>query len=100
MTLEPIQKSSEPLITHNEIDCGRRGNYGFELYALPEGTLLLLEYWGNWKGYAAETQHPPEIANADLNEIHLTLHNPTPELESIIKRLIKNIPHEDKKRKK
>ncbi len=93
---EPIQSSENtPLVLVSEAE--RAGNYGWELYKAG-ASLVMLEYEGNWTGYAQGPRKPPAPSEAWLHNLKLTIQDSTPELEAKIEKLIAKYPSKSKKR--
>lgn len=99
LSVSPIQESAKPLIFLGPPNW-RYGNYGWELYDLNP-TLLMLEYFGRWTGYAHERDvplKPGEKAEsgerAPLSELRLTIHNSKKELENSIEEIIAKYPRD------
>ncbi|MBT3407864.1 hypothetical protein HOK68_02940 [Candidatus Woesearchaeota archaeon] len=86
LTEDPVQKTEEGLV--QIIETRRFHSYGMELYNL-NNSILVLEYSGMWTGYAHENKFPPELKDANISGLRLTIHNSNEELEKQIKETIK-----------
>ncbi len=87
----PIQECNANIITLNS-NGHRGGQYGWELYAI-DASLLMLEYFGSWKGYGTRRWAPP-VKEANLDKVRLTIHNSCEELELAIEEVIAKYPRE------
>lgn len=92
----PTQTSDEPLLTLQDPNW-RRGNYGWELYLLPQSAVMV-EYFGVWRGYPHETPNPPAPKDAEIHKLKLTIHNSNPDLEKEIESIIDKYPRNPEKK--
>lgn len=98
LKVKPIQTSPNGLVTIDSFSFERKGSYEWELYQM-EDSLILLEAFGYWKGYAPRGCPQPKLMDktpsryADSwNCLRLTIHNPTGETISRIEKILANFP--------
>lgn len=88
---EPIWKSDKDMVTI--INSQRNSHYGWELYEV-NNSLLMLEYFGRWQGYAHESRYAPSVKEASLHAIRLTINNSNAQLEEGIEKIISKYPND------
>jgi len=93
---EPFQRTVPDIITIRDWNW-RGGQYGLEMYALEgSSTIVALEYFGSWDGYAPGSCHAPPLTEARLHQINLTVHSSNADLEEKIGEIISRYPRERK----
>lgn len=89
LTEDPIQESPNNLIS---IEGTRRsGSYGWKLFEI-EDSLIMLEYAGEWEGYAHQSIDRPAIDKEFLSFLNLTIHNSNNTLEDTIEKILSKYP--------
>ena len=91
---EPFQQTPLRIITIQDSGGWRGGQFGLEMYALEEGAIVALEYFGSWSGYAHESKQAPSPPEAGLHHIDLTVHGSNPCLEEKINDILSRYPRE------
>ena len=92
---EPFQRTFPNTITIQKSWGWRGGQYGFEMYKFEEiSAIVALEYFGSWNGYAPGSSKAPQITEAMLHRINLTVHDSNADLEEKIGEIIARYPRE------
>ena len=88
---EPIQKSTPNTVTINDYERGL--HYCWELYNVKD-SFLMIEFYGNWNGYANESSiaPSPDSNSAYLSGMRLTIHNPNIIIRDDLEEILEKYP--------
>jgi hypothetical protein len=89
LPVKPLHESLDSLVTIKTT--WRGAQYGWQLFAIDE-SVLLIEYYGRWQGYASDPLTAPHITKSSLNKLSITLHNPKDIFTKKIEDILKNYP--------
>lgn len=76
----------------------RGGNYNWQLFK-KDDSLLIMEFYGDWKGYAHESNMPPKIGEHGYRHGRITVMPPNEKIQESIVRVLEKYPASSKKDK-